>query len=112
MLATNERLTILSEAEQAALYEIRIIATLALKEMKQSTLIKRLCTYTAENPMRKGLFEYDTLICSIHTLRYLRDPNIQSNTHRSQKIVLNLIISYVQLLRKLAVKKNYMVQQL
>ena len=71
----------------------RIIATLGLKEMKQSTLIKKLCTYTSGNPMRKALFEYDKLIRSIHTLKYLRDPTIQKNTHRSQ----NTLEAYHQL---------------
>ena len=70
----------------------RIIATLALKEMKQSTLIKKLCTYTSGNPTRKALFEYDKLIRSIHTLKYLRDPDIQRKTHRSQ----NRVESYHQ----------------
>lgn len=68
----------------------RIIATLALKEMRQSTLTKKLCTHTSGNPTRKALFEYDRLIRSIHTLKYLRDQNIQRNTHRSQ----NRIESY------------------
>ena len=70
----------------------RIIATLALKDIKQSTLIKKLCTYTTGNPTRKALFEYDKLIRSIHTLKYLRDPEIQQNTHRSQ----NRVESYHQ----------------
>jgi TnpA family transposase len=67
----------------------RVIATLALKEMKQSNLIKKLCTYTSGNPTRKALFEYDKLklIRSIQTLTYLRDPNIQKNTHHSQNRV-------------------------
>ncbi len=65
----------------------RVIATLALKEMKQSNLIKKLCTYTSGNPTRKALFEYDKLIRSIQTLKYLRDPQIQKNTHHSQNRV-------------------------
>lgn len=68
----------------------RIIATLALKEIKQSVLIKKLCTYTTENPSRKALFEYDKQVRSIHTLKYLIDPSIQKNTHCSQ----NRIESY------------------
>ncbi|MEO8401511.1 MAG: Tn3 family transposase [Gammaproteobacteria bacterium] len=70
----------------------RVIATLALKEMKQSTLIKKLCTHTQANPIRKALFEYDKLIRSIHTLKYLLDPQIQKDTHRSQ----NRVESYHQ----------------
>ncbi len=52
----------------------RIVATLGLKEMTQGTLIRKLCTYTMPNPTRRAIFEFDKLIRSIYTLRYLRDP--------------------------------------
>ncbi len=71
----------------------QIIATLGLKEMTQGTLIRKLCTYTAPNPTRRAIFEFDKLIRSIYTLRYLRDPQLQRNVHRSQ----NRIESYHQL---------------
>ncbi len=71
----------------------QIVATLGLKEMTQSTLIRKLCTYTPSNPTRRAIFEFDKLIRSIYTLRYLRDPQVQRNVHRSQ----NRIESYHQL---------------
>jgi len=71
----------------------QIIATLGLKEMTQHILIKKLCTYTQNNRTRKALFEFDRLIRSIHTLKYLLDPEIQRKTHHSQ----NRIESYHQL---------------
>jgi hypothetical protein len=40
-----------------------------------------------------SLFEFDKLIRSIHTLKYFLNPNIHSNTHRSQ----NRVESYHQL---------------
>ena len=52
-----------------------------------------MCTYTAPNPTRRALFEFDKLIRSIYTLRYLRDPQLERNVHRSQ----NRIESYHQL---------------
>jgi len=61
--------------------------------MTQSTLIKKLCTYKQEHRTRLALFEFDKLIRSIHTLKYLLDPSIQSNTHRSQ----NRVETYHQL---------------
>ena len=70
----------------------RIVATLALKEMTQGTLVRKLCTYDAD-PTRQAVFEYDKLVRSIYTLRYLRDPQLQRNVHRSQ----NRIESYHQL---------------
>jgi TnpA family transposase len=71
----------------------QIVATLGLKEMTQGTLIRKLCTYTASNPTRRAIFEFDKLIRSIYTLRYLRDPQLERNVHRSQ----NRIESYHQL---------------
>ncbi|MBE9401953.1 Tn3 family transposase [Acinetobacter albensis] len=71
----------------------QIVATLGLKEMTQGTLIRKLCTYTAPNPTRRAIFEFDKMIRSIYTLRYLRDPQLERNVHRSQ----NRIESYHQL---------------
>jgi TnpA family transposase len=66
---------------------------LALKEMTQGTLVRKLCAYTAPNPTRRAVFEFDKLIRRLYTLRYLRDPQLQRNVHRSQ----NRIESYHQL---------------
>ncbi|MEB0134584.1 Tn3 family transposase [Actimicrobium sp. CCC2.4] len=71
----------------------QIVATLGLKEMTQGTLIRKLCTYTATNPTRRAIFELDKIVRSIYTLRYLRDPQLERNVHRSQ----NRIESYHQL---------------
>lgn len=71
----------------------QIAATLGLKEMTQGTLIRKLCTYTTPNPTRRAIFEFDKLVRSIYTLRYLRDPQLERNVHRSQ----NRIESYHQL---------------
>jgi len=71
----------------------RIVATLGLKEMTQGTLIRKLCTYTTPHPTRRAIFEFDKLIRSIYTLRYLRDPQLERTVHRSQ----NRIESYHQL---------------
>src|SRR5208283_1187914 len=46
-----------------------------------------------QNRTRKAIFEFDKLIRSIYTLRYLCDPQLQRNVHRSQ----NRIESYHQL---------------
>ena len=47
----------------------------------------------ADNRTRKAIFEFDKLIRSIYTLRYLRDPQLQRDVHRSQ----NRVESYHQL---------------
>ena len=60
--------------------------------MTQGTLIHKLCTYSAPNPTRRAIFEFDKFIGSIYTLRYRRDPQLEWNLHRSQ----NRIESYHQ----------------
>src|SRR3989338_1284301 len=62
----------------------QIIATLALKEMSQSMLIKKLCALSSNNKTRKAIFEYNKLIRSIYTLKCILDPKILENAHRSQ----------------------------
>jgi len=71
----------------------RIVATLGLKEISQSTLVRKLCTLSGHHRTRKAIFEFDKLIRSIYTLHYLRDPQLQRNVHRSQ----NRIEEYHQL---------------
>jgi TnpA family transposase len=71
----------------------QIVATLGLKEMSQGTLIRKLCTYTQPNPTRRAIFEFDKLVRSIYTLRYIRNPQLQRDVQRSQ----NRLESYHQL---------------
>ncbi len=71
----------------------QIVATLGLKEMTQGTLIRKLCTYTQPNPTRRAILEFDKLVRSIYTLRYLRHPQLQRDVQRSQ----NRIESHHQL---------------
>lgn len=70
-----------------------IAATLGLKEMSQSVLVRKICTLSGHHRTRKAIFEFDKLIRSIYTLRYLRDPELQRDVHRSE----NRIESYHQL---------------
>jgi TnpA family transposase len=76
----------------------RIIATLALKEMKQSTLVRKLCALSPQNNTRKAIFEFNKLIRSIYTLRCILDPKILTDVHRSQ----NRIESYHNLRASIA----------
>jgi len=70
----------------------RIILTLGLKETRQSTLVKKMCTYT-QNQTFKAIAEYDKIIRSIHTLKYFRDIKMQGDIHHSQ----NRLEAYHQL---------------
>jgi TnpA family transposase len=81
----------LISAEKASMDQIA--ATLGLKEMSQSVLMRKICTLSGHHRTRKAIFEYDKLVRTIYTLRYLRDPQLQRNVHRSE----NRIESYHQL---------------
>jgi TnpA family transposase len=76
----------------------RVIATLGLKDMSQATLVRKLCALPPHNRTRKAIFEFDKLVRSLYTLRYLRDPRLQRDIHRSQ----NRIEAYHQLRAALA----------
>ena len=65
----------------------RIVATLGLKDMTQAALIRKLCTMPATNRTRRAIFEFDKLIRSIYTLRYLLNQKLQRDVHRSQNRV-------------------------
>ncbi len=64
-----------------------------MSQVANITLIRKLCSYTQPNPTRRAIFEFEKLVRSIYTLRYLRDPQLQRDVHRSQ----NRIESYHQL---------------
>jgi TnpA family transposase len=71
----------------------QLVATLALKEINQANLIKKLCHLSPENALRRAIFEYDKLVRSIYTLKYLMDNRLQKTVYKSQ----NRIESYHQL---------------
>ncbi len=52
--------------------------------MTQGTLIRKLCTYTRPNITYHAIFEFDKLVRSIYTLRYLRNPQLQRDVQRSR----------------------------
>ena len=68
----------------------QVVATLALKEMSQNTLVRKLCSLSPQNNTRKAIFEFNKLIRSIYTLKCILNPTILLHVHRSQ----NRIESY------------------
>lgn len=65
----------------------QVIVTLALKEMSQSTFVRKLCALSPQNNTRKAVFECNKLIRSIYTLKCILDPSMLVNAHRSQNRV-------------------------
>ncbi|MGB4192165.1 MAG: Tn3 family transposase [Rickettsiales bacterium] len=62
----------------------RVMATLAMKETTQSNIIRKLCTYIHLDQTRRALFEYDKLLRSIYTLKYLTNLDLQKVVNSSQ----------------------------
>jgi TnpA family transposase len=78
--------------EQWDPYIERIIVTLAQKETTQSIIMKKLCTHMQTRTL-KAIYEYDKLIRTRYTLKYLMDRKLQKNVERSR----NRIETYHQL---------------
>jgi len=62
---------------------LRILASLAMKETTQATIIKKLSSYQRINPTLKALIEFDNIIMSLYMLEYIDDPDMRSHVHRS-----------------------------
>jgi len=62
---------------------LRILASLAMKETTQATVIRKLASYKRNNPTLKALIEFDKIIMSLYMLDYIDDPDMRSNVHRT-----------------------------
>ena len=65
----------------------RIVASLALKDISQSILVRKLCHLSPRNKTRKAVFEYNKLIRDIYTFNCILNPQILVDVHRSQNRV-------------------------
>lgn len=83
----------------------RIVVTLAQKETTQSIIMRKLCTHRQTRTL-KAIYEYDKLIRTRYTLKYLMDTKLQKNVERSR----NRIESYHQL--RAAISQVYGKKQL
>lgn len=52
--------------------------------MSQSVLVRKIFTLSGHHHTRRALFEYDKLVRTTYKLRYLRDPKLQRDVHRSE----------------------------
>lgn len=62
---------------------LRIIASIAMKETSQSTVIRKLSSYTKSNSTLKALIEFDKIIMSIYMLKYIDDVEMRRCVHRA-----------------------------
>ena len=61
----------------------RIIASLAIKTTTQSTIIKKLASYTRNNRTQQAIIEYDKIIKSIYILEYIDSPSLRRNVQKA-----------------------------
>ena len=61
----------------------RILASIARKDVYQSTIIKKLSSYTRKNRTLRALIEFDKIIMSIYMLKYIDDIQLRRNVHRA-----------------------------
>jgi TnpA family transposase len=61
----------------------RILASIARKDASQSTIIRKLSSYSAKNSTLKALIEFDKIIMSIYMLKYIDDIQLRRRVHRA-----------------------------
>jgi TnpA family transposase len=73
----------------------RIFASLALKKTTQSTIVRKLSSFSRSNRTKKALWELDSIYFSLYLLEYLDSSSLRTNVQRA----LNRGESYHQLHR-------------
>lgn len=61
----------------------RILASIARKDVSQSTIIRKLSSYSRKNRTLKALIEFDKIIMGIYMLKYIDDIQLRRNVHRA-----------------------------
>lgn len=61
----------------------RIMASLALKSTTQSTIIRKLGSYSRTNRTKQVLWEYDNIVRTEYILRYLNSKQLRRNVQKS-----------------------------
>jgi len=61
----------------------RIVASLGLKTTTQSTIIKKLSSYTRNNRTQRAIVEYDKIIKSLYLLEYIDSPSLRRNVQKA-----------------------------
>jgi len=61
----------------------RIVASLGLKTTTQSTIIKKLSSYTRNNRTQQAIIEYDKILKSLYLLEYIDSPSLRRNVQKA-----------------------------
>jgi TnpA family transposase len=59
------------------------LASLAKKQTSQSTIIRKLSSYSKKNNILKALIEFDRIVMSTYMLEYINDIEMRRRVHRA-----------------------------
>jgi len=59
------------------------MVSLVVKSTTQSTIVRKLSSYTKKNRTKRALWELDNIISSLHALNYIDSPELRRNTQRA-----------------------------
>jgi TnpA family transposase len=60
----------------------RILASLAQKDVTQTTIVRKLSSYARQNQTKKALWELDTIRRTIHILDFIDDPQFRQSVQK------------------------------
>lgn len=61
----------------------RILASLAQKDVTQSTIVRKLSSYTRQNSTKRALWELDNLCFTEYVLKYIDDPGLRQGVQKA-----------------------------
>jgi len=61
----------------------KIMVSLAVKSTTQSTIVRKLSSYTKKNRTKMALWELDNIISSLYTLNYIDSPELRRNIQKA-----------------------------
>lgn len=61
----------------------RILVSLAQKDVTQSTIIRKLASYTRQNSTKRALWELDNLCFTEYVLKYIDDPTLRQGVQKA-----------------------------
>ena len=62
---------------------LRIFVSLALKTTSQSTIVRKLSSYSRKNKTKDALWEFNRIIMSIYLLEYVDSVELRRNVHKA-----------------------------
>lgn len=62
---------------------LRILVSLAQKDVTQATIVRKLWSYTRQNSTKRALWELDHLCFTEYVLKYIDDPNLRQGVQKA-----------------------------